>query len=137
MENATYREPSRTGQHLKRNIARYLVVCAFLTALNLFMGGDFWVLWVWGGWGLALILQMIFTFIPALSEDGEYDAAADPRRSFYRHLCTYLFVLGMLALVNYLYTPSYPWALWPAAGWGLAIALQAVNVFIPKNNPVK
>ena len=137
MENTTYREPSWIGQHLKRNIAKYLVVCSFLTALNLFTGDGLWVLWVWSAWGLAIILQAVLASIPGIGEEGEYDAAADPRRSFYRRLCTYLFVMGMLALVNYLHTPSYPWVLWPAAGWGLGVALQAVDVFVPKNNPVK
>lgn len=93
------------------------------------------MLWVWSCWGLALILQAILNFIPALAEGGQYDT--DLRRSFYKHLCTYVFVMGMLALVNYLYTPSYPWVLWPAAGWGLGLALQGIDVFIPKNNPVK
>ena len=135
MENTTYRESPQTGQRLRRNIARYLVICSFLTALNLFTGGDLWVLWVWSCWGLALILQAILNFIPALAEGEQCDT--DPRRSFYKHLCPYVFVMGMLALVNYLYTPSYPWVLWPAAGWGLGLALRGIDVFIPKNNPVK
>lgn len=137
MENTIYREPYHPGQRFKRSIARYLVVCSFLTVLNLFAGGGLWVLWVWSVWGLAIILQAVLASIPVTGGDGEYDSASDPRRSFYRHLCTYLFVMGMLALVNYLYMPAYPWVLWPAAGWGLGIALQAVDVFIPKNNTVK
>lgn len=37
--------------------------------------------------------------------------------------------MALLAAVNYLYTPGYPWAVWPAAGWGVALVLQAVEVF--------
>lgn len=132
MENTIYREPSRA---LKRRIAKYLIVCSFLTALDFFTGGGLWVLWVWSAWGLAIILQAVLASIPGIGEEENSDS--DPRRSFYRHLCTYLFVMGMLVLVNYLYMPAYPWVLWPAAGWGLGVALLAVDVFIPKNNTVK
>ena len=127
MEKESLRSASPAAHPLKRNIAKYLVVCSALTLLNLYTGGAFWVSWVWVAWGAALILRAVCA--PDLAEEDENPSGTNPRRAFYRHLCSYLYVIGILALVNYLYTPAYPWVVWPAAGWGLGIALQAVDVF--------
>lgn len=48
-------------------------------------------------------------------------------RKFYMHLISYLCVISMLGLINYL-TSSYPWVIWPALGWGVGLLSQAINV---------
>ncbi len=52
-------------------------------------------------------------------------------KNFYKHLVTYICVVGMLFIGNLLFSPGYIWAKWPAMGWGAAVAAQAVKVFIP------
>lgn len=123
--------PARdTRNDLPRAILKYLVICTALSALNLFTGGTPWVLWIWIVWGAGIILRAIFN---SPENRDRQTAALSPRRSFYRHLCVYLFVIGLLAVINYLHTPDYPWVLWPAAGWGLALALRAIDLFTSDN----
>ena len=46
------------------------------------------------------------------------------------HLIVYLLVVGGLAAMNYQRNPDNLWVLWVAGGWGLGVALHAVNVFL-------
>lgn len=118
-----YARPKRREGELKRDIANYLILCGVLTAVNgIYTPEQFWAGWIWIAWGASLILRAV---LPATGGG----KTASPRRAFYRHLNCYLYVMALLAAINYLYTPQYPWAVWPAAGWGFALALQAVEVF--------
>lgn len=47
-------------------------------------------------------------------------------RHFYSHLITYGVVITFLHIINLLTAAPY-WAFWPALGWGMAIALHAIN----------
>ncbi|MBL7472607.1 2TM domain-containing protein [Robertkochia sediminum] len=51
-------------------------------------------------------------------------------RKFYTGIVTYLFVVGILAGLNY-YTNEFrnPWFLWVAGFWGLGILFQAAKLF--------
>jgi hypothetical protein len=52
-------------------------------------------------------------------------AARRARAAAFRiHLLTYVPVIAFLVFVNFM-TTAYPWVLWPALGWGLALALHA------------
>ena len=51
-------------------------------------------------------------------------------RGFYVHLGQYVVVVGMLALINVLLTPRYPWVLWVAFGWGIGVLSHALGVFV-------
>ncbi|PHQ99547.1 MAG: hypothetical protein COB39_03075 [Marinosulfonomonas sp.] len=35
----------------------------------------------------------------------------------------------LLLVINLLSSPGYLWVVWPALGWGIAIVLEALNVF--------
>ncbi|MBI1331053.1 MAG: hypothetical protein GC166_14245 [Alphaproteobacteria bacterium] len=53
-------------------------------------------------------------------------------RRFKNHLMTYLSVVGLLFVINVLsggFWGGHWWFLWPAAIWGVFVALQAVNLF--------
>lgn len=50
-------------------------------------------------------------------------------KGFYSHLTTYLMVIGLLFVVNFLTDPSYIWAWWPAMGWGIGIINHGLNAF--------
>lgn len=50
-------------------------------------------------------------------------------KSFYSHLIQYGVIVGLLMTANILLSPSYLWALWPAAGWGIGIVMHGINTF--------
>ena len=51
-------------------------------------------------------------------------------KKFYTNIITYVFVIAMLAAINY-YTDkwNYPWFLWAAFGWGIGLIFNAIKVF--------
>jgi hypothetical protein len=51
-------------------------------------------------------------------------------KKFYTSLLSYLVFISLLAALNY-YTNewSYPWFLWAAFGWGIAIVIHAFKAF--------
>lgn len=56
---------------------------------------------------------------------------------FYRQLLTYAAVMLFLAFTNYVRTPHYWWVIWPAAAWGLDLAIQAIHIFFPSSREDK
>lgn len=52
------------------------------------------------------------------------------RIGLYIHATAYIAVNSFLALVQSQTTPQYAWALWPAAGWGLGLAIHAAVVLL-------
>jgi hypothetical protein len=50
-------------------------------------------------------------------------------RGFYGNLFSYVVVIGFLALINLLTSPSYPWVIFPALGWGLGLGMHAYGTF--------
>jgi hypothetical protein len=60
----------------------------------------------------------------------ELEIRKERASDFRIHLFTYLPIMAFLAVVNWM-TTSYPWVLWPALGWGLAVALHARFALFP------
>ncbi len=56
--------------------------------------------------------------------DDELAIRRERASDFRIHLFTYLPIMAFLAFVNFM-TSAYPWVIWPALGWGLALALHA------------
>lgn len=52
------------------------------------------------------------------------------RLGLYVHATVYVAVNAFLALVQSQASPQYAWALWPAAGWGLGLAIHAAAVLL-------
>jgi hypothetical protein len=52
------------------------------------------------------------------------------RLGLYVHATAYVAVNAFLALVQSRTTPQFAWALWPAAGWGLGLAIHAAVVLL-------
>ena len=50
-------------------------------------------------------------------------------KGFYSHLITYVLVVAMLFVINFLTDPSYIWAWWPAMGWGIGIVSHGLSAF--------
>lgn len=51
-------------------------------------------------------------------------------KKFYSGIISYVFVISVLAAINY-YVDGwrYPWFLWAAFGWGIGIVFNAVKLF--------
>jgi hypothetical protein len=43
------------------------------------------------------------------------------RMAFYIHAVIYVFVILLLAVINFLTTPNTLWVIWPFGGWGLGL----------------
>lgn len=69
--------------------------------------------------------------MPVTNPSAETDAIEYVRdiKSFYNHLITFVVVNLFLIILNLFVTPGYFWALWSILGWGIGVALHAVNTF--------
>lgn len=54
---------------------------------------------------------------------------AEAKYLFYKHLGVFVVINLMLFVINITTSPNYIWAVWPLFGWGVAIALHALQVF--------
>ncbi|MBZ0124056.1 MAG: 2TM domain-containing protein [Roseovarius sp.] len=62
-----------------------------------------------------------------------YQAAkkrVEARMGFYTHLSVYAAVILFLAIINFLTSSGTVWFHWPMLGWGIAVALHALAVFV-------
>ena len=53
----------------------------------------------------------------------------EKKKKFYNNLTTYLIVNVFLLFINLRVTPVVLWCIFPAVGWGIALAFEAVEVF--------
>ncbi|MGF1692281.1 2TM domain-containing protein [Photobacterium kagoshimensis] len=67
----------------------------------------------------------------AMISDEENKVLAQVReiKGFYSHLITYVLVISMLFVINFITDSSYIWAWWPAMGWGIGIISHALSAF--------
>ena len=74
-----------------------------------------------------------------MSEEDIYEEArkrVKARRDFYGHLAAYLIVNTILVLVwAFPAGRGYPWFLWPLGGWGIAIVIEFLRVFVFPTKP--
>jgi hypothetical protein len=50
-------------------------------------------------------------------------------KGFYSHAITYVFVIALLFVINFISYSGYIWAWWPALGWGIGLLSHGVNTF--------
>ncbi|HCS65967.1 MAG TPA: XRE family transcriptional regulator [Cellvibrio sp.] len=48
---------------------------------------------------------------------------------FYNHLINYCVVVFLLFVINFVLYSGYVWAVWPAIGWGVGVALHGLRAF--------
>ena len=89
---------------------------------------------------LAAVFEVDFLFLkepdmdqpstPSIDKD-EALALAHVRKikGFYRHLLRFAVVIAVLAVVNHVTSPHYPWVLWVAVSWGSALVLHGLQAF--------
>lgn len=54
----------------------------------------------------------------------------EAKMGFYTHLTVYVGVIAFLAIINLVTSSSVIWFHWPMLGWGIAVAIHAVAVFV-------
>jgi len=62
-------------------------------------------------------------------EEDEAIAHVQNLKDFYKHLLTYLVVIGLLFFIDLTTSPHSFWVQWPAMGWGIAVALQGLKTY--------
>ena len=50
-------------------------------------------------------------------------------KSFYSHVLTYLFWIGVMLTVNLIQSPDHFWVVWPALGWGVGVIAHGISTF--------
>ena len=50
-------------------------------------------------------------------------------QGFYSHLAQYVVVMVLLIGINLWTSPGFFWAIFPAIGWGLGVAVHGLSVF--------
>lgn len=72
-----YQQAKKKVKELKgfyQTLGVYLVICAFLVALNLYQNPKYlWSLWVVFGWGFTLALRAVNVFLPNLFFSKEWE----------------------------------------------------------------
>ncbi|MEZ4662331.1 MAG: 2TM domain-containing protein [Caldilineaceae bacterium] len=54
----------------------------------------------------------------------------EEKLGFYTHLAVYILVNGLLIAINLITSPETYWFIWPLIGWGIAVAIHALGVFV-------
>ncbi|NNE80317.1 MAG: 2TM domain-containing protein [Silicimonas sp.] len=68
-----------------------------------------------------------------MEKDEAYEKArkrAEAKLGFSIHLTVFVAIILLLAIINLMTSPQTFWFQWPLMGWGVAIVLHAVAVFI-------
>ena len=67
-----HRQTPPFGRWFARRITTYVAVCAFLTFVNWYTSPHYWwVVWVMAGWGLNLILSLVW-YLTGCDKDKDY-----------------------------------------------------------------
>ena len=63
-------------------------------------------------------------------------ARAEAKYGFFVHAGVYAAVMVLLVFVNLVTSPQVNWFIWPLVGWGFAVVLHGVRVFLPADRNV-
>ncbi len=68
-----------------------------------------------------------------MTNTNEYEKArgrAEAKYQFFVHAGVYAAVMVVLVIINLVTSPQVIWFVWPLIGWGFAVALHGVRVFL-------
>ncbi|MBO6675471.1 MAG: 2TM domain-containing protein [Rhizobiales bacterium] len=55
---------------------------------------------------------------------------AEAKYSFFVHAAVYAAVMVLLVVINVVTDPGFIWFIWPLIGWGFAVVLHGLRVFV-------
>ena len=68
-----------------------------------------------------------------MTESEEYSKArqrAEAKYRFFIHAGVYAAVMTLIVIINLVTSPQQVWFVWPLIGWGFAVVLHGVRVFL-------
>jgi multidrug efflux pump subunit AcrB len=71
--------------------------------------------------------------LPTMTNMDEYARArkrAEAKYGFFVHAAVYATVMVLLVIINVLTSPETIWFIWPLIGWGFAVALHGMRVYL-------
>lgn len=54
----------------------------------------------------------------------------DNKIKFYRSFVIYVVVNAFLAIINWIFTPEYPWVIFPIFFWGIGVFVKFLHAFV-------
>jgi serine/threonine protein kinase len=123
-------DADNTWQGFLKHLGPYVIVIGFLAVINLLTSPDYlWFLWPAAGWGVGLAFHAQSVILSQATN------LSDEWRDFAHHFGAYVIIIGLLIGI-YLFTNpgGYPWFLWPAGGWGIAVALHLFNILFGESD---
>ena len=110
---------------VKIHISLYIIVCIFLTVINLvFAPGFWWVIFPIFGWLIGLA-EHITSYM--LYARGVYPSA---KRGAIYHSVAYIFVMLFLSVIDVLTSSSFDWAQFPGFFWGTGLVIHLFTYYI-------
>ncbi|MBN1217981.1 MAG: pentapeptide repeat-containing protein [Anaerolineae bacterium] len=106
-----------------QHLGPYVMVIGALGIINALTSDYPWFLYPAVGWGIGLSIHFWNSAIRSIPN------LSDKWRGLLDHLSAYVSVIGALGIINAL-TTDYPWFLFPAAGWGIGLAIHLWNALI-------
>ena len=55
---------------------------------------------------------------------------AEAKYGFFVHAAVYAAVMALLVVINLVTSPGTVWFIWPLLGWGFAVALHGMRVYL-------
>jgi hypothetical protein len=111
------------------HLGPYIIVIGMLGLINLLTdsGGYPWFLWPAMGWGVGLAFHFFGIMLSEITDlSGKW-------RGFVGHFGSYAIIMALLIGIYLMTDPGgYPWFLWPALGWGAAVALHLWGVMLSR-----
>lgn len=68
--------------------------------------------------------------VNAQKEYERIEKRVDEKLGFYMHLAVYIFVNGLLIVINLMTSPGTYWFLWPLFGWGIGLLFHGLGVLV-------
>lgn len=103
------------------HLGPYIGVITLLAIINFITnpGGYPWFIWPALGWGVGIAFHLMGILA------SEMKSVSGRWRGFLRHFGSYAIIMGLLISIYLMTNPGgYPWFIWPALGWGVAVAIH-------------
>jgi heme exporter protein D len=108
----------------------YVIVIGGLGAINFLTdpGGYPWVVWPALGWGVGIAFHIFSNLLSELEEK-----MSNKWHGFLSHVGSYAIIMALLISIYLMTNPGgYPWFVWPAFGWGIALAIHLWTALLEK-----
>lgn len=111
------------------HLGPYVMVIGLLAVINFLTdpGGYPWFIWPALGWGVGLAFHLMGVLL------SEMKSLSNKWRGFLGHAGSYAIIMGLLIAIYLMSDPGgYPWFIWPALGWGVAVAMHLWGMLLGK-----